>query len=99
MVIALTHQWTKNDVDFAANVPGVDLVLGGHDHVTEIQACKNSSNQNKDIPLIKSGSEFHDLSIIDISFGIDETMLNLAKTKAAESTEAQKPQVLYAEGD
>lgn len=31
-IIALTHMRVKHDEKFAREVPGVDLVLGGHDH-------------------------------------------------------------------
>ena len=87
MVIALTHQWTKNDVAFAQEVPGIDMVLGGHDHSADVQAIQNPNDPTKDIPMIKSGSEFHDLGIIDISFGVDVEKMNAAKTSASESTQ------------
>ena len=32
MVIALTHMRVNHDEKFAREVPGIDLVLGGHDH-------------------------------------------------------------------
>lgn len=35
VVIALTHMRTPNDIRLAENVEGVDLILGGHDHVYE----------------------------------------------------------------
>ena len=35
VVIALTHMRTHNDVRLAESVKGVDLILGGHDHVYE----------------------------------------------------------------
>lgn len=31
-MVALTHMRTHNDAVLAARVPGVQLVLGGHDH-------------------------------------------------------------------
>ena len=34
-VIALTHMRTPNDIRLAENVPELDLILGGHDHVYE----------------------------------------------------------------
>ena len=34
-VIALTHMRTPNDIRLAENVPEIDLILGGHDHVYE----------------------------------------------------------------
>ena len=35
VVIALTHMRTPNDVRLAEEVPDIDLILGGHDHVYE----------------------------------------------------------------
>ena len=32
VVIALTHMRTSNDERLAMRVPGIDIVLGGHDH-------------------------------------------------------------------
>ena len=59
MVIALTHQLQEVDEKLAANVPGLDMVLGGHDHIVLTESVKNVQNSNKDIPLIKSGSDYH----------------------------------------
>ena len=40
VVIALTHMRTPNDIRLAENVEGVDLILGGHDHVYEaLKVC------------------------------------------------------------
>ena len=36
LVIALTHMRVPNDMHLAAEVPGIDLVLGGHDHHYEV---------------------------------------------------------------
>ena len=33
LVIALTHMMKYNDIKLAKNVRGIDLVLGGHDHL------------------------------------------------------------------
>ena len=33
VVIALTHQDMPDDVELVKNVPGIDLVIGGHDHL------------------------------------------------------------------
>lgn len=91
--------WTKNDVELATKTPGIDIVLAGHDHVRLVQSCKNDANPTKDIPLVKSGYDFHDLCTIDVTFGVDKEKMNAAKTKAAESTEAEKPEVMYSEPD
>lgn len=36
-VIALTHMRTTNDKKLADNTTDIDLILGGHDHVYEVQ--------------------------------------------------------------
>jgi 5'-nucleotidase len=33
MVIALTHMMKYNDMKLANEVRGIDLILGGHDHL------------------------------------------------------------------
>ena len=37
VIIALTHMRTPNDVILANEVPEIDLILGGHDHVLEMK--------------------------------------------------------------
>ena len=65
-IIAVTHMRLKHDLVFAKEVPGVDLVLGGHDHDYH---CSANHHQFKDpslgqkvegkvVPLVKSGTDF-----------------------------------------
>lgn len=35
IVIALTHMRVPNDIKLAEEVPEIDIILGGHDHVYE----------------------------------------------------------------
>lgn len=41
-VIALTHMRTKNDKKLAENTTAIDLILGGHDHVYEVQKVSDN---------------------------------------------------------
>lgn len=46
-----------NDVKLAQNVHGIDLILGGHDHlIVQEKVC--------DSVIIKSGSNFRNFSVI-----------------------------------
>lgn len=59
MVIALTHMMKYNDVKLAQNVKGIDLILGGHDHlIVQEKVC--------DSVVIKSGTNFRNFSIIEV---------------------------------
>jgi 5'-nucleotidase len=57
MIIALTHMMKYNDVKLAQNVEGIDLILGGHDHLIVHELVKKSI-------ITKSGTNFRNFSII-----------------------------------
>ncbi|XP_028396283.1 snake venom 5'-nucleotidase-like [Dendronephthya gigantea] len=60
-IIALTHMRLENDQKLAASVPGVDIVLGGHDHDYGIYDVNGKQ-------VIKSGTDFRNLSEVEITF-------------------------------
>lgn len=59
IVIALTHMRTPNYVKLANNAIGIDLILGGHDHVCEDRVING-------IHIIKSGTDFRQFGLIKI---------------------------------
>lgn len=72
-VIALTHMRLNHDVKLASQVPGIDLVLAGHDHFYKIETCEQtldilSDRGVKFCPVVKSGSDFEDYTVIDMLF-------------------------------
>ncbi|KAI5630873.1 hypothetical protein NE865_16412 [Phthorimaea operculella] len=66
MVIALTHMRTRNDVKLAEGCDQIDLILGGHDHVYEVQTVNGKM-------IIKSGTDFRQFSRITVQFGAPGT--------------------------
>ena len=81
-IIALTHMRLQHDLKFASEVPGVDLVLGGHDHFYKAEAVtqkvkkeewKSGDAEEKIVPLVKSGTDFVEFSEINISFDMDSS--------------------------
>jgi len=59
MIIALTHMREQHDIRVAREVEGIDLILGGHDH-------HYMYTVESDVPIIKSGSQFREFSVIDV---------------------------------
>src|SRR3990167_10028167 len=59
LVIALTHMRIPNDRRLAALVPGIDLVLGGHDHLFAIEKVGETL-------VVKSGTDFLCISQIQL---------------------------------
>ena len=62
-IIALTHMRVPNDKLVAKECKGVDLFLGGHDHIYYHEQIGNLGNV-----FIKSGVDFKSLSLIEIEF-------------------------------
>lgn len=60
-----------NDKKLTQRVPDLDLVLGGHDHTSE--------NYNiNDTLLLKSGTDFREFSIIDVTLDCTQEMMDAA---------------------
>lgn len=59
IVIALTHMRTPNDIKLAKNAIGIDIILGGHDHVCE-DIVENG------IHVIKSGTDFRQFGLVTV---------------------------------
>ncbi|KAI3425775.1 hypothetical protein D9Q98_007750 [Chlorella vulgaris] len=62
VVLALTHMRLPNDLQLAGAVPGIDVVLGGHDHDYFL-----IRSQPHGTPVVKSGTDFQDLTEIQIT--------------------------------
>ena len=81
-IVALTHMRVRHDEKFAREIPGIDIVLGGHDHDYHCKFIQHelkgqqsqgaSSALTKVVPLIKSATDFYDMSEIDITFEVNE---------------------------
>jgi len=67
IVIALTHMRTPNDQRLAKEVEEIDLILGGHDHVSEFIRFGDRC-------VIKSGTDFRQFSHITMELGGDKQM-------------------------
>lgn len=59
LIIALTHMRVPNDRKLSMEVPEIDIILGGHDHIV---ICEKSNESL----FIKSGSDFKDYGILKV---------------------------------
>ena len=64
VVIAITHSRNEVDCQLADRVPGLDLILGGHDHGYTLYQSPHSG-----VPMVKSGTDFRDLTSVKITLG------------------------------
>ncbi|KAI8471753.1 MAG: Metallo-dependent phosphatase-like protein [Monoraphidium minutum] len=66
VVVALTHMREPSDARLAAEVAGIDLVLGGHDHFYSVRATQPHGTL-----LVKSGTDFREYSVITLTLPAD----------------------------
>lgn len=72
LVFALTHCREPNDLLLAAEVPEIDLILGGHDHFHHIShvphkdASEEEAAAGQSTTVVKSGCDFKNLSSVKV---------------------------------
>lgn len=67
LVVALTHMRVPNDMHLAAEVPELDLVLGGHDHHYEVTPSEPHGTL-----VVKSGTDFRELTLLQVTMGSEK---------------------------
>jgi len=70
LVIALTHLRNPNDIKLGKEYTGLDLILGGHDHVNLIEKSNGTY-------IIKSGSDFAEFNKISLTLLDEHQIPNL----------------------
>lgn len=85
IIIALTHMRTYNDRILGEEIPEIDFILGGHDHVYCYETSKGGI-------ILKSGTDFRELTLNKVkvhkkttcdtgSFNVQHTTLSETKNK------------------
>ncbi len=75
LVIALIHDSFRNNVAFAAEVSGIDIILGGHNHVTFEPAFEN------DTIIIQTSSYLEHLCILELAYNRFDGRLELRNSE------------------
>ena len=79
IIVAMTHMREPNDRRFAQECGDVvDIVLGGHDHHYWVGPIEPHG-----VHLCKSGTDFHDLTLVECSFVKDPIQYGGATTEGA----------------
>jgi 5'-nucleotidase len=63
-IVALTHLSLEQDAEFVGAVPGIDLVLGGHEHENWLMY-----RGPRFVPIVKADANVRSLAIVTLTFG------------------------------
>ncbi|MBX3043059.1 MAG: 5'-nucleotidase C-terminal domain-containing protein [Candidatus Kapabacteria bacterium] len=92
VIIFLSHLGMMADYYVAQNISGINLILGGHDHLTTYEPVIVSDEHQNKTYIIHSGQYFHSLSSIKIIvqdgqfMGIESSIIELDETIPEEPT-------------
>jgi 5'-nucleotidase len=62
-IVALTHLSLEQDAEFVSAVPGIDLVLGGHEHENWLMY-----RGSRFVPIVKADANVRSLAIVTLTF-------------------------------
>ncbi len=71
-IVALTHLSLAQDAEFVEAVPGIDLVLGGHEHENWLMY------RGPFVPVVKADANVRSLAIVTMTFGAPGTRPEVA---------------------
>ena len=71
-IVALTHLSLAQDAEFVEAVPGIDLVLGGHEHENWLMY------RGPFVPIVKADANVRSLAIVTLTFGAPGTRPEVA---------------------
>jgi len=64
-IVALTHEARAQDCDLSAKVPGIDLIVGGHDHAAMF------NTQCGHAPYVKATADWRDVWDLNVNFSLE----------------------------
>ena len=67
-IVALTHLSLAQDTEFVTAVPGIDVVLGGHEHENWLMY-----RGPRFVPIVKADANVRSLAIVSLTFGAPGT--------------------------
>ena len=88
-IVALTHLALQQDDEFVNAVPGIDLVLGGHEHENWL-----AYRGPRFTPIVKADANVRSLAIVTLTFGAPGTRPEIAvRLKPIDESVASAPDV------
>ena len=66
VVIALTHQGVKQDMQMAGRVPGIDVIVGGHSHTALKEPIRVTTPGGGETLVVQAGDYFRYLGRLDL---------------------------------
>ncbi|HMQ67720.1 MAG TPA: 5'-nucleotidase C-terminal domain-containing protein [Ignavibacteria bacterium] len=68
VIICLSHLGSNVDMELAANVPGIDFIISGHDHVTYSQPVVIVNPEGKNTRIVESGPFYQNIGKLNFTF-------------------------------
>ncbi len=71
LVVLLSHLGVSGDMEVASNIPGIDLIFGGHDHVVINPPAQVKNPDGRTTLIVHSGVNYKCIARLDITVRYD----------------------------
>lgn len=68
VIIFLSHLGSAIDEQIAANIPGINFIIGGHDHYAFAQPVVVTNPENKPVYICQAGSYYQNIGKLNFTF-------------------------------
>ncbi len=76
VIICLSHLGSEVDKQVAANVPGINFIVSGHDHVTYNQPVSVTNPEGKQTLIVEAGPFYKNIGKLTFTYNNGEVTLN-----------------------
>jgi 5'-nucleotidase / UDP-sugar diphosphatase len=80
VVVAITHAGTREDIVLAEQVPGIDVIVGGHSHEALYEPLMHAGTI-----IVQAGSRLHYLGVLELEFDRARGTVNVRNGKTAQA--------------
>lgn len=93
VVILLSHLGLEYDALLASYISGIDLIIGGHDHLTFSDVYYLSDADGKNVPYFQTGAFYRNVGKIEMTYDSGSLSINDYKLIELNETVPEVPQV------
>jgi len=76
VIVFLSHLGSAIDAQIAANIPGINFIIGGHDHFAFQQPVVIMNPENKPVYICQAGSYYQNIGKLSFTFENDVVTFN-----------------------
>ncbi len=93
VVVCVAHLGIQAELAVATQVPGIDVVIGGHDHVTTDEPIFVEGPDGRDVAVVKAGQFYQNLGYLHLTYDAGQVTFPSYELLTVDESVPRLPQV------